>query len=118
MSAYSRKKGHDLERITASEFRDMGWDKCMTKRQARGGDWSLSDDGVDLVGTYPYLIQCKRLAGYVSVNTIKEIQRQFEEEVPVLITRENNGETMAVLPWEALKSLLAKVSPKNRTDKL
>lgn len=121
----ARKKGHDFERSVAREFQELGWEDAMTTRAARGGDWSHADDGIDLVGTEPFAVQCKRLQGYASVNTIEEIKPgkrtdacigHFKDgnfhvtdqvdQIPLLLTRANGKPTMAVLPWDELKKLL------------
>lgn len=107
MSKYARTKGHSFEREIAKEFRELGFKEAMTTRAARGGDWSFTDDGIDLVGTKPFAVQCKRLASYASVNTIEEIVRyEHENEIPLLITKANNKPTMAVIAWEDLKALI------------
>lgn len=115
----ARRKGHDFERDIARQFREeLGFIDCMTKREARGGDWHLTDDGRDLIGTSPFSVQCKRLANYASVNTIEEITPKVirvrlpdgtdhvAEDVPLLLTKANGKETMAVLPWSELKKFL------------
>ena len=109
MSRYNRQKGHSFERQMAAEFRELGFD-CMTKRAARGGDWTFTDDGTDLVGTKPFAVQCKRLANYVSVNAIEEIVKyDLENEIPLLLTKANGKPTMAILPWSELKKLIRRL---------
>lgn len=103
MSRYSRVKGHTFERLCAREFRDMGFKDAKTKRQARGGDWSTTDDGIDLVGTGKFLVQCKCLQNYVSVNTIEEVKG---EGIPIVVTKANSKEPMAILPWNDLKHMI------------
>ena len=83
MSKYARQKGHDLERSVAKDFQEIGYTQAITKRKARGGDWSVSDDGGDLVHTGDFVVQCKRLRNYVSVNTIEEIKVQEEHQSPM-----------------------------------
>lgn len=116
----ARKKGHDFEREIAQQFRELGWEDAMTTRAARGGDWSHTDDGIDLVNTEPFAVQCKRLQGYASVNTIEEIHTGQKcqdfyadgrpvtcfDKIPLLLTKANGKPTMAVLPWDELKKLL------------
>ena len=107
MSKYGRQKGHSFERSLARELREMGYKDCITRRDARGGSWSLSDDGRDLVGTPGLAIQCKRLQAYCSVSTIEEIiDYPKEKEIRIVVTKANNKPTMAILPWEDLKLLL------------
>lgn len=111
MNRYNRTKGHSFERQIAKEMRELGWKDCITKRQARGGDWSLSDDGRDLVGTPGLAIQTKRMAAYCSVTTIEEIiDYPKENEIRIVVTKANNKPTMCILPWEDLKKLIAKDS--------
>jgi len=102
MSRYARKKGHDFEREISRDFNEIGYD-TKTTRNARGGNWSATDNGIDLVNTGRYDVQCKRLASYVSVNTIKEIKG---EGIPLLITKANGEPSMAIMPWDELKKLL------------
>lgn len=52
----NRNKGNSYERTLAQEFRELGFDKCLTSRHAS----KLRDDEcVDLVGTEPFNIQAK-----------------------------------------------------------
>lgn len=131
---HSRTKGHNFEREVARQFQELGWEDAMTKRAARGGDWSTTDDGIDIVNVEPFAVQCKRLATYVSINTIQEIVLdrycprddqgfaacidedncigcnhpldKHTEQIPLLLTKANNKPTMAVLPWEELQKIL------------
>lgn len=129
MGKLSRTKGHSFERLVSHQWQEMGWKDARTKRAARGGDWSISDDGTDLVGTEPFAVQCKRYADYVPVKTIEEIQAEASEctsafvgfdragqpvfhkgdpiePVPILITKADNKPTMAVIPWDELQKLI------------
>jgi hypothetical protein len=62
--------------------------------------------GVDIEGTYPFLIQCKNHQNYCSVGTINEIRTQRETDIPVLVTKGIRMETMAVLPFNKFINLL------------
>lgn len=104
---YRRQKGHSFEREIANQFREeLGFTDCQTTRNARGGNWAQTDDGSDLVGTLPWKVQCKRYADYVPVRTIEEIVHDPLSEIPLLLTKCDNGPTMAVLPWAELKKLI------------
>lgn len=116
-----RTKGHAYERKIAVDFQEMGFD-AITKRAARGGDWSTTDDGIDLVGTEPFAVQVKRYRDYVPVNTIEEIHPgtlhdglgfAVDSEVPILITKADHKPAMAVLPWEELQKLIRAAFPKS-----
>lgn len=113
-----RAKGHAFERLIAQDFQELGWD-CMTTRAAKGGNWCATDNGIDLCGTEPFAVQCKRFKDYAPISCIEEIQpekRTFAsadallaailEQIPLLITKADGKPTMAVLPWSELKSLI------------
>lgn len=95
----------------------------MTHRAARGGEWSTTDGGIDIVNVEPFAIQCKRFKGYAPISCIEEIHiaitdspisgeeaarfaRRHFERVPLLLTKADGKPTMAVLPWSELKKLL------------
>jgi len=124
-----RTKGHAYERKIAVDFQEMGFD-AITKRAARGGDWSTTDDGIDLVGTEPFAVQVKRYRDYVPVNTIEEINCWAKDKqpvsgfgvqvsgpdypmVPLLITKADHKPAMAVLPWSELMKLIRFSFPKS-----
>lgn len=62
--------------------------------------------GVDIEGTWPFLIQCKNHQNYCSVSTINEVRTQTDNDIPVLITKGIRMEAMAVLPFEKFVTLL------------
>lgn len=62
--------------------------------------------GVDIEGTYPFLIQCKNHQNYCSVGTINEVKTQSSQDIPVLITKGIRMEAMAILPFEKFVTLL------------
>ncbi len=126
MSNHSRTKGHSFEREIARQFQEMGWDDAMTKRAARGGDWSTTDDGIDIVNVEPFAIQCKRFKGYAPISCIEEIKTTLlytpfatgrldvSSQIPILITKADNKPTMAVLPWADAVHRNAKVETSRR----
>lgn len=63
-------------------------------------------EGVDLSNTERFKIQCKNYQNYVSVSTIFEVKLSSPEDIPVLLTKGNRLETMAVLPFRDLITLL------------
>jgi len=100
----ARAKGLTFEREIAIRLR------AIFPAARRQLEFQVQDArGVDIQGADPYKIQCKKLAKYVSINTIKEIQcdREFGD-VPVLVTAGDNEEAMAVLPFSDLLKLLKK----------
>lgn len=103
MGKLSRTKGHSFERKIAQLLRPI-FPNCRRHLEYHSRD----ANGVDLVETDEFKIQCKKLKRYASINTIKEIQcDQFLGDVPVLVTAEDGGEIMAVLPFHDLVKLIA-----------
>lgn len=98
----ARQKGIEFELKTAQKLR------CVFPAVSRRLEFQkLKVRGIDLDNTGFYKFQCKKLAKYVSVSTIKEIE--FDAllgEVPVLVTAGTNMEAMAVLPFDELVRLL------------
>lgn len=86
MSNRNRQKGHNLERLLARIFRDLGFKHAKTSRQAN----RLADDcGVDLVNI-PLAIQAK--AGYKNrrpkfdqlyKETKEKLNKNFPPEDPI-----------------------------------
>jgi hypothetical protein len=62
--------------------------------------------GVDIEGTDRIKIQCKNHQNYCSIGTINEIKIKNQDDIPVLVTKGNRLEAMAVLPFEKLVTLL------------
>jgi len=62
--------------------------------------------GVDIEGTDRIKIQCKNHQNYCSIGTIHEIRCNGLEDIPVLVTKGNRLEPMAVLPFDKLVKLL------------
>jgi hypothetical protein len=88
-------------------MQDLGWFNARTKRAARGGDWSTTDEGIDIVATDPFKIQCKRYKGYSPISKIEEVECNRDlGEIPMLITKADHKESMCVLPWSDMKDLL------------
>ncbi len=96
----SRTKGHSFERWCANQFR------LVFPEARRQLEYHVKDaNGVDLQGTAQYRIQCKRLEKYAPITAINEIKRD-NDYVPVLITRGDSSEAMAVLPLKELIRLI------------
>lgn len=100
----SRTKGHLFERWVANQLKKYFPD---AKRHL---EYQQSEaTGVDLVGTYPYLIQCKRMKRYASLTAILEVQVDpIEGGIPVLVTKADNKEAIACLPFTEFLRLLKK----------
>lgn len=90
----SRRKGHQFERNVAIEFRKI------FPGARRHLEYHEDDaNGVDLIGTKPFLIQCKRGRKLASINKIFEIQIDpIDGGIPLLITQGDNTDIYAALP--------------------
>lgn len=103
----SRSKGHSFEREVAQQLRQV------FPKARRHLEYHLEDcKGFDLDNTGIYRIQCKRGRNYAPVSKIQEVEIVNEDHVPVLITRGDRLEAMAVIPFDHFVSLLKEVSPK------
>lgn len=93
--SFSRTKGHSFEREIANEFKKI-FPKAM-----RQLEYQIAE-GVDLSGTGPYLVQCKRFKKYANPSRIGEIKStgtdDWCESIPVLVTKADHKPTLAVLP--------------------
>lgn len=99
--AGARQKGLAFERWVANELGHI-----FLEAERRLESQASKCIGVDLDGTDRIKIQCKNYQGYASVGTIKEIQIKDPTDIPVLVTKGNKLEPMAVLPFNKLVTLL------------
>lgn len=99
----SRKKGHDWERAIVNEFRSLGWTRACRNIETNPD----SILGLDILHTEPFSIQCKRLQEYAPISRIQEIP-PLQGQIPVLITKPDDGPAMVVLP---LQDFLTLISP-------
>jgi hypothetical protein len=63
-------------------------------------------DGEDLEGTDIFKFQMKNRQNYAPVGTIKEVRTKDPNHIPVLVTKGNRMDAMAVLPFEKFVTLL------------
>ena len=100
--AYSRNKGHSFERQVAAMFRPF------YPNVGRQLEYQADEcKGVDLKNTGEYLIQCKALKKYVSLNTIEEIQVcPIEAGIPLLVTKGDHKRPIAALYLDDFLKLL------------
>lgn len=97
-----RRKGHQFERDTAIELREVFPE---ARRHLEYQD--AEANGVDIINTGLYKFQCKKMRNYCPINCIKEVtfDKMFGE-VPVLVTAGDGEETLAVLPFSELIRLM------------
>lgn len=100
----ARQKGLNFEREIAIALR------LVFKEARRHLEYQDAEaNGVDLINTGPYRIQCKRGRKASSVSAIKEVQcDEAMGEVPVLITQGDHERILAVLPFEEFLRLISK----------
>ena len=102
MGRRSRTKGHSFERLIARLLKSV-FPEC--RRHLEYQD--IEANGIDLVKTGPYLIQCKRGKKYASLIAIEEIQVcPIEGGIPVLVTQGDFKEPLAALPLTDFIELL------------
>jgi len=102
MGKKSRTKGHSFEREIAKDLREIF---PGARRQLEYHE----DDchGVDIANTGKFKIQCKRFKDFAPIRKIFEVECDRElGDVPVLVTKADNEETMVVLPFEDFKRLI------------
>lgn len=125
MGKLSRTKGHSFERQVALWFQEAGFPDC--RRQL---EYHVKDAfGVDLQGTGPFMVQCKRGRTYAPITAIEEVnvedagdrrwqRREITPEFaviepafacPILITKADKKPAMAVLPAEEFFKLIRQV---------
>ena len=100
---HSRNKGHNFERFLAEEFRQLGFPDAKRHLEMQG---ELVELGIDLDGTYPFKVQAKRYKDYVPMNKIFEVKAQ-EGCYPLLVSKGDRAEALAVMYWNDLKELIA-----------
>lgn len=98
----SRRKGHQFEREVAIALRVV---YPNARRHLEYQD--AEANGVDLVETGPYRIQCKRFKSYAPISAIREVTADpLFGEIPVLVTAGDNEPPIAALPLEDFIRLL------------
>lgn len=104
MGAMQRRKGHAFERWCGKQLRRIFPDA----RRHLEFQKEEAAEGVDLVHTGRYRIQCKRGRRYASISAIFQVKIcPIEGGCPVLITKGDGQEPMAVLPLSELLVLIS-----------
>lgn len=100
-----RAKGHSFERWTAIEFQKV------FPEAKRHLEYQASEaQGIDIDNTGIYKVQCKRGKKYSNPSAIEEIIIcPIEGGIPVLVTKGDNKEPLACIPFSHFLELLALV---------
>jgi hypothetical protein len=109
-----REKGKRFERKIVKDLKAIGYTKAATSRAAS----RLLDSSKVDISNVPYYIQCKN--GYEKginymtlLQSMKELTgKNFEEVYPMIVLHKRGtkyAETLAVMPYEDLLLLLAKI---------
>ena len=102
MSKSQRTKGHNFERWCANKLRTVFPNAMRNVTESQTGG-----QGVDLINTGAFAIQCKRYAKYAPIAKIQEVNAPGYW--PMLITKGDRSRAMAVLPLDALIAILEDV---------
>lgn len=98
----SRTKGHSFEREIAILIRQIFPD---ARRHLEYQD--AEANGVDLIGTGSYRIQCKRGKKYASLTAIEEVTAdEALGEVPLLVTQGDHKRILVAMPIEEFTRLV------------
>lgn len=108
----SRRRGHKFECEIAEFFRNHGYSNCVT---SRAGDRSEDNRGVDLVNTGEFVVQCKRGKKYCRPIEIYNILSS-NTEIPVLVTKGDHLDALAVVRLEDFGKLLDVLLSKLKDD--
>lgn len=74
---------------------------------ARNNDRNLDAQKVDLVNTYPFLIQCKHVErGLDPFKTLDEMP-EWDYQYKVLLWKKNFKKTLVVMEWDDAQEILA-----------
>ncbi len=102
MSKRSRTKGHSFERFIANTLRGL-FPNARRQLEYHSADCN----GVDIMHTGPFKIQCKKLKKYSPITAIEEVKcDRSAGDIPVLVTAGDNLEAMVVLPLSDFIKLL------------
>lgn len=105
MGKLSRTKGHSFERWVAQKLR-----KHFPKARRHLEYQDMEANGIDLVETGCFKIQCKRGKKYSSLTAIKEIQTcPVSGDVPLLVTKGDNEAPLVAMHFEDFLLLLSRL---------
>lgn len=98
----SRTKGHNFERYCANFFRLLGFNKAR-----RNLTETQFGQGIDLVETGVFDVQCKAYQQYSPISKINEVPKQ-KGRIAILITKGDKKEPMLVMRLNDFKTIFNK----------
>jgi len=100
-----KQKGNRFERLVARVLRPI----FPYVATARERDRWLDGQGVDLVNTYPFLIQCKHVERGLDPFKVLEEMPDWDYQYKVLLWKKNRRKTLVVMEWDDAEEILAMI---------
>jgi hypothetical protein len=91
--AKARRKGHNFERLIRKRLLPL-FPKCQTSRYASK---KTDDNGIDFVGTYPFVIQAKHVERGVNPQKILSEMIIEKGDIPTLFHKKKGYRPIAVM---------------------
>ncbi len=113
LGSANRVKGHSLERFLAQLFRDLGYARCLTTRQASR---IMDDAKIDLYGI-PFNIQSKSVEANINYQVLtQEIKAAILDKVPerieypiIIVHKKSNKGTNVVMDINEFIKLIKQI---------
>lgn len=105
MPIHSKNKGARFEREVAQILQDAGFES------RRGLQYSGSPDSPDVVSTFPFHIEAKRVEKLNLENAVQQSKKDAGNKDYCVIHKKNRGEVMFTCP---LSFLLKYIKPANK----
>jgi len=106
-SRNNRAKGHQFERDISNELKGVGYPEARRQLEYHASDAK----GVDIQNTGRYKVQCKNTKKYIPPRTLKDIEcDRVLGEIPLLVSKSQEGETVAILYWKDLKRMIKEIN--------
>lgn len=82
MANRNRTAGNNYERLVVNELKDLGYDVATARSESRNAD----NAGIDIVGNFPYHIQCKVYQNYPKLHELINNDRpeRFQDK-PIIV---------------------------------
>lgn len=110
MGMMSREKGKRGEREVAAILRDHGHNDAHRGVQYHGGA-----DSPDVVGLPGFHIEVKRTEKFYVWTALAQAKADSsEDEIPLVVHRQNGRDWIAVMPFEDLLNLLDKINDQEK----